>query len=217
MRGFIHCLILLCIYTPSIAQPITKIDTSKYRITLPDYWKPGNKVWQILDEKLPTVAEELKDKQLCGDDCKPKYIIEFEMSEPEVLDYHTNHLSTGSNFDVWEIVTLYSFSSSLYLFDDKDKLLTKFILVDTNEIWRVMNRAQLPTFIPRPPMRISVLRPPYNTTNPNSADRARAQEVLPGSTAQGVSPYSYINNNKEKLLPTQRNMLDIIDGKIRSW
>lgn len=218
MKQIIHLFIFTLILSPAAwSQSKPAVDPDKYRINLPDYWKPGNKVWEILDEKLPEVAEELKNKQLCGDDCRPKYTIEFEMSEPEIIDYHSNHISAGTKTSTWEFVTLYSFSSSLYLFDEKDQVLTKFILVDTNEVWRVVHKVQLPSFTPKAPMRISVLRPPFNTSNPNSSSSESMYWQLGNPAGQGVSPYSYINNNRARLNPSQRDMFNVVDRKIRSW
>ena len=196
------------------AQPKAIVDTNKYRINLPDYWKPGNKVWKILDEKLPLVSAELKDKQLCGDNCKPKYTIEFEMSEPVVTDYLTNSISSTATTQTWEFVTLYYFSSSLLLFDEIDKLLTRFILVDENETWRVVNKSTLATFTPRSQQKIYALSGPLLTLSNaiNRGSNAREQAGQPGT-----SPYQYINNNKDKLHPTRAHMLAVIDEKIRSW
>jgi hypothetical protein len=217
MKKLLHCLILLLGFTsPLFPQSKNSPDTNKYRLNLPDYWKPGNKVWRILDDKLPTVAPELVGKQLCGDDCKAKYTIEFEMSEPTILDYYSNHLTTNTQVETWEFVTLYSFTANLYLFDE-NKVLTRFILVDTNEIWRKINRAQLPAYVPKPPQKIYSVR---QTWNNNPSDPAR-QYVLfnsqNNSGMAGMSPYTYINENKAKLSPTQWDMLGIIDEKIRSW
>lgn len=182
------------------------VDTGKYRINLPDYWKPGNRVWRILDEKLPMVCEELKGKELCGDDCMPKYTIEFEMSEPVIYNYYFNHIS--SNFvytltsrpsETWEFHTFYGFECSLLLLDVQDKVITRFILVDTNEVWRISHRADLESFSPPPPMRIRSAIPLLNMGTP------------------GTTPYSYINNNREKLAPTRKDMLTVVDQKINDW
>src|SRR5689334_13486005 len=79
---------LLALMLSATAQdkklPLSK---NKYRINLPDYWGYGNKVWQILTEKLPLVSEELKGKDICGDNCRPKYTVDFYITEPEVIGY----------------------------------------------------------------------------------------------------------------------------------
>ena len=204
-------LLVLTVPAISVAQTLSDLDTGKYSINLPDYWKPGNKIWRILSDKLPLVCEELKDKELCGDHCNPKYSIEFEMSEPVIFDYFANHISSGSTTQTWEFVTMYSFSSSLLLLNEKNELLTKFILVDTNEVWRVVNKAQLASYMPPPPKKIYVQNPPY-LPNGESINRMSGR-----SGTAGQSPYSYINSNKDNLSPTRGDMLNIIDEKIRSW
>ena len=210
MKNFIPCyIVLFFISVISSGQSLSVIDTSKYRINLPDYWKRGNKIWQILNDKLPLVCEELIGKELCGDNCNAKYSIEFEMSEPLIYDYYSNHISSGKTTETWEFVTMYSFTSSLLLVNEKNELLTRFILVDTNEMWKVTHKAQLASYTPPPPQQI------YMLNNPG---------LVPGdpqlwnrSGTEGQSPYAYITKNKDNLAPTRRDMLGIIDEKIRSW
>ncbi len=206
------CLLAFVLFFAAFAaaQNLAAIDTGKYRINLPDYWRPGNKIWQVLTDKLPIVCEELVDKELCGDRCNPRYSIEFEMSEPDIIDYYANRSSIGKTTDTWEIVTLYRFSSSLLLFNEKDELLTRLILVGKDETWRVTERVELRSYVPSKPQRIYVA-PVGGQSN---ADLGNQQFSTP---IPGQSPYSYIDKNKEKLSPTRRDMLGIIDEKIRSW
>jgi hypothetical protein len=214
MKRILLFLSILCFVNATTdAQTLAAVDTGKYRINLPDYWKPGNKVWRVLTDKLPLVCEELADKELCGDRCNPRYSIEFEMSEPEIVDYYSHRISSDRRTDTWEIVTLYRFSSSLYLFDENDKPLTRLILVGKDEIWRVSQKISLASFKPSSPMQIYVA--PVGG-QPMSSDQLRMQQIA-GAAVPGQSPHHYINNNKDKLSPTRQNMLGIIDEKIRSW
>ena len=120
MKKFASCyFFLFLISIISSGQSLSEIDSSKYKINLPDYWKPGNKIWRILNDKLPQVCEELKNKELCGDNCNPAYRIEFEMSEPIINDYYSNHISSGTTSQTWEFVTVYRFTSSLLLVNKK--------------------------------------------------------------------------------------------------
>lgn len=210
MKKIISCYFFLFFISIAVSgQSLSAVDSIKYSIHLPDYWKPGNKIWQVLSDKLPQVCEELKGKQLCGDNCNPAYSIEFEMSEPVINNYYSNHISSGTTSQTWEFVTMYRFTSSLLLVNEKNELLTRFILVDTNEVWRVTHKAVLASYTPTPPQRIYMLNnPSLNTSDPELRHRF--------GTA-GQSPYAYINNHKNKLSPTQRDMLGIIDEKIRSW
>src|SRR5690348_14843925 len=99
MRSFILCALLFFngIFI-SRSQSLADLDSNKYRINLPAHWKPGNKIWKILSDKFPTVCDELKNKDLCGDQCNPRYTLELEILEPVVTEYDfycTNVTSTG--------------------------------------------------------------------------------------------------------------------------
>ncbi|MEO6613292.1 MAG: hypothetical protein ABIT05_15515 [Chitinophagaceae bacterium] len=140
----------------------SQVKNDKYRINLPSYWGKGHKVWKILIDKLPLVCEELAGKELCGDDCNPAYTVDFYLTEPTVVDFTTkkiitpadpytrNLLQKSMNFessgnlyypnntsivDSWQAFTNYSFQCFLLLKDAEGKILTRMILVDTNEIW----------------------------------------------------------------------------------
>lgn len=200
-------------------QTLSDIDTGKYRINLPERWKPGSKVWQILSDKLPLVCDELKEKEICGDDCNPKYRIEFYISQPVIFNYYPNHISSdytnnlnGRPTERWDFVTYYGFECSLLLFDEKNTLLTRFILVDTNETWNVKKRATLISFSPPPPQKIILRKISSSQSVLIDANNPNLNNVEMGET-----PYSYIINNKDKLCPDINNMLTIVDNKIRSW
>ncbi|NOT51186.1 MAG: hypothetical protein HOP10_07905 [Chitinophagaceae bacterium] len=164
--------LLLLLSIAAIAQNKTlPLSENKYRINLPDYWGHGNKVWNILTEKLPLVSEELKDKEVCGDDCHPKYSIDFYITEPELTGYtrykkpkavststralvnkipgtvlvpgsYSPQLPAGyynqaanNQPEQWQMTAEYVFQCFLLLKDDTGRIITKFILVDTNEVW----------------------------------------------------------------------------------
>ncbi len=161
------------------------LNENKYRIDLPDYWGHRNKVWQILTEKLPLVCDELKNKQICGDNCRPKYTVGFYITEPEVVGYtrykKPQPISTNTralvnkmpgvslntppynrNFPIeyynaapnnvsnekWETAGEYIFQCFLLLKDDTGHIITKFILVDTNEVWSSPYKAGSRSFFP---------------------------------------------------------------------
>jgi hypothetical protein len=210
--------------TETTGQRILPVDTNKYRINLPEYWKPGNRVWKILTDKLPLVCSEIKDKELCGDHCNPLYTLEFEMSDPVIFEYFSNHISsiyTNNQFvkpsETWEIQTLYGFECSLLLRNEKGVLITRFILVDTNEIWRVANRVTLASYAP-PPMPVNSTRRTRGSRNSGSVDsEPYTPAVISQFSQEGETPYSYINRNREKLAPAYRDMIAVVDRKINSW
>jgi hypothetical protein len=214
----------VCLFIETAGQRLQHVDSNKYRIDLPDYWKAGNRVWKILTDKLPLVCDEIRDKEICGDDCHPLYAIEFEMSDPVIFDYRANHIfSDYTNTlyvkpsDTWDIQTLYGFECSLLLRNEKGELITRFILVDTNEVWKVSNRVKLPSYSPAPlPVNYNSRRNRSNRISFDNTD-PMMQPLSPQIGQEGITPYSYINRNREKLYPTYRDMLNVVDRKINSW
>ena len=227
MKNLILYIALVVFCSPKIeGQRLTTLDTNKYRINLPGYWKPGNQIWRILSDKLPLVCGELKDKDICGDDCNPKYIIEFEMSEPVIMGYYPNHISSdfinnqySKPSEVWEIQTYYGFECSLYLRNEKGDYITRFILIDTNEVWKISNRVKLASYAP-PPRPLTSMNNRRTTSNRSGAiDMGNYNYIqsIPATGQEGQTPYSYIQTNKSKLAPSYRDLLAIVDMKINSW
>ncbi len=204
-------------------QHLASVDSMKYRINLPDYWRPGNKIWRILSDKLPAVCDELKDKELCGDDCNAWLSVEFEMSAPLIYDYLPAHLyanyandQRSKPSDLWDIQTIYGFECSMYLMDQTGTVITRFIIVDTNEVWRISNKIKLASFSPAPLPATYIRRTPSRVNN-GMIPEPVIQQVTPGNGQEGETPFAYINRNKEKLAPTLRDMFLVIDRKINSW
>ena len=207
---------LLLHSVPFYSQSLSTIDTGKYRINLPAHFKPGNKAWRILDEKLPLVCEELKNKELCGDNCNPAYTIDFTMSAPVVLDYYAQRIS-GTNYD---IITLYTFECFLLLKNNSGEIITRIVLVDTNDVFKITNKASIAEFlVPPPPNKISLQKNASgqpevvvaaNLNNPPTTSVFRSD----GSYGGIETPYSYINKNKEKLAPREKDQLAVIGQRI---
>lgn len=215
----IICLFLL--FSIATQFSYAQADTNKYRINLPGYWKPGNKAWRILNDKLPLVCEELKNKDLCGDNCNAMYSVDFELTEPEVFDYYAEKY--GGN--MYEIVALYYFQCNLYVKNRKGEVVTRIILVDSNEVYKHSERIQFNEFpVPPPPLKTYLQRRPGNTRvlvyAPSSVAGSVGSERLSNSVFSSngnnnsQSPYHYINNNKEKLRPREAELYSIIDKKI---
>ncbi len=225
MKKILICYALYACCIPGItAQRLSSLDTGKYRINLPSYWKPGNKIWEILTEKLPIVCEELKDKELCGDNCHPRYSIEFEMSAPVIYSYSPNHISSDYTntlnkrpTEVWDFTTSYGFECYLLLMDEKDNILTKFILVDDTELWTVTSRQTLRSYAPPPPQMASIRRNWSNRSGSLVDNSTQVQGLYPYTPQEGQTPYAYINDNKDKLSPSNNDMFLVVDRKIRSW
>jgi len=208
MRNFTLFLFLIFATKYCFAQT----DTNKYRLNLPAYWKPGNKAWRILDEKLPIVCDELKNKDLCGDNCNAMYVVDFDVSEPEVIDYYAEKRG-GTMYD---IITLYFFRSNLYVRNRSGDIVTRIILVDTNEVHKKITHIRFDDYyVPPAPQKTYMVRRPGQTPRLVVANEERS---APTNNTQGgrnsESPYSYINKNKERLKPGEREMYSVIDKKI---
>jgi hypothetical protein len=224
MKNIAACfLISICSLTETSGQSLSTVDSNKYRIDLPEYWKPGNRVWKILTDKLPLVCNEIKDKELCGDNCNPLYRLELEMSDPVIFEYFPNHISsiytntlTTRPSETWEIQTLYGFESSLLLKNNKGEIITRFILVDTNETWRVSNRVTLASYSP-PPIPANFPRRIRGSRNGAIEPGTMDQLITPSIGQEGETPYAYIFRNKEKLIPAIRDMYAVVDMNFNSW
>jgi hypothetical protein len=204
---------LFSLVTTAFSQNLSSVDTGKYAIELPDYWKPGNKIWNILSDKLPTVSPELANKDLCGDKCKPAYKVVLYLTEPYIYNYSFNHIYATKNTETLDFVTSYVFECSLLLLDHQENIITRFILVDTDETWKVSRRAELPVYKPVQAQRLVLLNNSTSMTN-----TINNNEVTHGRTGTaGITPYAYINNNQEKLAPTIKELYAIIDSKISAW
>jgi hypothetical protein len=207
------------------AQDLSKIDTGKYRIDLPAYWKPGNSIWHILNDKLPVVCDELKDKQLCGDDCNPKYIVAFEMTRPIIYDHYLGKVKSPDSSESWKSFAgrNYNFQASLLLLDNNGVLLTKFIIVDTNEVWMLYNKnaGQLkPKTItqdisqPIPP---SVATPALAQAYAVSMNGDNRRDPLPIYNKRSYTIYEPSEGSDNNEVPTLTDLFAIFDKKIRSW
>jgi hypothetical protein len=220
MRNYTFYFLSCFLLHPALfhSQSLAAIDTSKYRINLPAHFKSGNKAWRILDEKLPLVCEELKGKELCGDDCNPAYNIDFTMSAPVVLDYYAQRIA-GTNYD---IITLYTFECSLFLKNNAGEIVTRIILVDTNDVFKIANKASIAEFlVPPPPNKISLQKNASGQPEVVVAanlNNAPATSVFRSEGSYGgiETPYSYINKNKEKLAPKEKDQLAVIDQRIKA-
>jgi hypothetical protein len=168
MKKLSLLLLIVTVITAGVSAQRKKAtpDETKYRINLPDYWGKGHKVWSALIDKLPEICDELKDKDVCGDNCNPAWSVDFYITEAVIFDYtimkklSVNSTNTQLNvlqerarmqnpFDyqrylsipdnsrtTWNITTNYGFICYLLLRDYSGKIIAKLVLTDTNEVWR---------------------------------------------------------------------------------
>lgn len=175
-----RCRLLWSLFFSLLAVPLFSqrtlqdTDENKYRILLPDHWSNHSKAFHVLTDVLPALCPELKDKDICGDDCNPAWTVAFYLSEPELLSYqvyprnspitNTNTRSSFVSKDFYispaspqprqetgnnliyrqpntnttgkEIVSYFTFQCFLLLRDKEQNIVTRLILVDTNEVWQ---------------------------------------------------------------------------------
>ena len=197
-------ILFLSIAIQTNAQTLSSVDTNKYRIDLPDYWKPGSRVWQILSDKLPIVCDEIRNKDLCGDDCNPKYRIELFLSDPEIIDFASSRLSNDRKQESWQHTTYYAFECTLVLFDENQKPLTRFIVVGKDEVWTIVNNTSTNATAQPVPMKMVV------SANPRQEILVAPPRDIPRS---GSSPA----NHNRIFFPLEKDMLSVVDNKIKSW
>ena len=197
-------ILLLSIAVNTNAQTLSSIDTNKYRLDLPDYWKAGSKVWRILSDKLPLVCEEIRDKDLCGDDCNPKYRIELFLSDPEIVDFTSSRLSNDRNKETWQHMTYYAFECTLVLFDENQKPLTRFIVVGKDEVWKLVNNTS--SYAPAQPVPMKMIV----SNNPR-------QEILVSQPRETPRGGSSPLNQKRIFFPLEKDLFLVVDNKIKSW
>lgn len=214
-------LLLMTLPVTLEAQRLSAVDTGKYSLLLPPYWKPGNKAWRILDDLLITKIPELFNKELCGDDCNPAYRVEFYMSNPRIDHYSATHVNSTRYTQTWNITTHYSFEAALLLFDHTNKLLTRILLIDPEEDWRKLNRVEWNS--PRPVYPLSernlqavMVPPPGSPAGQEYLMLQQQQQMGTVAAPPQLSPRDYIYRNTEALFPTQQDLFAHTDDRIRS-
>jgi hypothetical protein len=161
------------------------------------------------------VCDELKGKEICGDDCKPKYTLEFYLSEPIVIDFKANPIASTHLTRSYNIVTSYAFECALILFDEKDRLITRINLVDLDDTWTVTHRAELQNGQPNFPIR-QVLGT-SNPAQPGGPFIYGAPNMYYPAGRQAQTPYSYIREHEADLYPTRSDMLNAVADSIRDF
>ena len=196
-----------------MSQKTARINPDKYRINFPPFWKPRPKAMRTLIDRLPGVCEELKDKDICGDDCRPKYTLEFYMSEPVIADFRANPIASGYQTRSYNIVTSYAFECALVLFDENDRLIKRVNLVNLDQTWTVTHRAELQngtsTFQNRQVTGIS------NPVQPGVAIVYNLPGMYAPAGRPAQTPYSYIREHEAELYPTRADMLNVVENMMK--
>ena len=205
---FLLCVLLVISFHSTNAQK-TRIDTTKYRINLPSYWKLGDKVWEILTDALPKVCPELVDKELCVGKCNPLYSIDLYISKPQFL-YKTAGLRPGYQ-DQYDIRTYYSFTSSLYMKDTQGVIIDDMLLVDTDEVFSMLKTAQ----VPPPSVYSTKTMNPKKMSSQSGPQLLNSMEQLSAGIPRNGSPNMLYTGN-EKLVIPDHIIYSIINSKLRA-
>jgi len=206
---YIAVFILFAVTFNIYSQKTLPVNENKYKLELYNVWGKSHPVAKKLLERLPDLCPELKDKEICGDDCNPAYTVEFYMSDPSVYEYRLQRVFAPPNTntrnlvqyplarlmspeqqansaanlqanDKWSVYSNYGFQSFLLLRDRNNQIITKLVLVDTNEVWESL----------------------------------RSTSIYTGGTSRYTTPFGYIDNNPDLLYPTREEMVGIAERKI---
>jgi hypothetical protein len=198
--------------TFSFAQgTLSEIDEDKYKINLPEYWGRGHKFLKILADKLPEKVEELKDKELCGDDCNPRYKIEFYITQPTMEEYRYSRILSPVNTNTRPN------SFPLYVGTDGRIIPSNLALSHQNSLANTDNKWQFRSFYS-----FNCYLLLMDTSNKILSkiillDNKEWWEKKIGvdlNREMQVTPASYLDANYEKLIPVAKDIFDIIENKI---
>ena len=98
--------------------------------------------------------------------------------------------------------------------DNSGKILTRMVLTDTNEVFRITHREKLNEYVPSPPRFLSLKRNPTGMSESDILRQVNNSANYQRPTTYETTPYSYIRNNKRKLQPTENDLLEVINQKI---
>ncbi len=207
----IHLLLLgglLVTFSVQAQKNKTAVNENKYRINLPDYWGRGNKVWKVLIDRLPQICEELSGKDICGDDCQPKYTVDFYMTEPVVIDYYTQKknppLNTRTNLFIKpgdprytdarfaDYTRPFSNSQNYNAWQVTSYYNFEFFLLLKDETGKILTR-----------MILVDTTETWTTVHDINLTSSGSQNIL-----------NYVSDNKDKLLPPDKDLIAIADKKM---
>jgi hypothetical protein len=228
MRKLILSILLYIIGVNAFSQ-INFVDTNKYKVMLPSFWKKDKGLLKLFDTTLYKTWYELQNKRICTKSCDPFFLVILVISKPEYLDPYvsfnerpeidqvSDYKGTGNNAHF--IIIPYKFSAKLVLKNQEGKILSEKIIVDTTEVFKKFQYERVTSKSTKYPVSID---PPYTGSDPGKREESRvAREKQMKESAQTNSftnekifdPVEYKKNHRYDHDPVL--LYTIIDKRIR--
>jgi len=188
----------------------SKPDDTKYRINLPDYWGKHHKVRTTLIDKLPEICEELKEKDVCGDNCNPAWSVDFYITDAVIFDYSvmekfTPVLSTNTQLNV--MLEQRRMQNPI----DFLRYNNQYISNTNKRTWKITTNYGFQCFL--------LLRDDTGKiitklvlTDTNEVWSKEHNIIMNNVTT--TTPQSYIENSYKKLAPFPKDLMEIAEQKI---
>ena len=188
----------------------SKPDDTKYRINLPDYWGKHHKVRTTLIDKLPEICEELKEKDVCGDNCNPAWSVDFYITDAVIFDYtvmekFTPVISTNTQWNARQELNRIQYPIAFPLYNNQ------FISNTNQRSWKITTNYGFRCFL--------LLRDDTGKiitklvlTDINEVWSKEHNIIMHNVTT--TTPQSYIENSYNKLAPFPKDLMEIAEQKI---
>ena len=193
------------------------ISENKYRINLPDYWRNGHKVWKTLADKLPLTCEELKDKELCGDDCNPKYTVELYITEPANFAYDFRYIQPPAYTGTRHLGRISTRERTSDRIDPGAYYNPERAYYSRNSNnWEITTTYDFQGFLILLDENDKVLVKLVLVDTNEVWKLTQAVNMTGRMDFTTLTPQAYVNEHKEKFQPTLYHLLEIIEEKILS-
>ncbi len=176
-----------------------KLQFDAYKLELPNEWKGRGRFTSIITDILDTLIPELKNKKVCVD-CNAAYKVKLVVNNPSISTQNIKEQSSNINSKdkIFECTTIFSFTSGFALYAKDGHLIVELLLVEPENQFTITREFKL-------------ARDAYTTPVSNKALGNRRQSTVLFDTP---SPYEYVKNNLEAMLPTQKELLQFTEQKI---
>lgn len=190
----------------------SKTDDTKYRINLPDYWGKGHKVWATLIEKLPAICEELKGKDICGDNCDPAWSVDFYITEAVIFDYTVVKkfpvMSTNTQLNAMQEQTRMKNAIDFQRFNMQS-------ISNTNDnVWKITTNYGFQCFLLLRDDTGKIITKLVLTDTNEVWSKEHVVNMSSNGNFSSISPQSYIENSGNKLAPLPKELMEIAEQKI---
>jgi hypothetical protein len=219
-------MLLLVLSFVGISQNNYQVPKGTFNIDLPSYWQQHTSSKKILGAALPLICQELKDKVYCEGRCDAEYSIKLEITDPLIEGRDYRSIGKSGSQEQFEFNTYYSFNATLLLTDKNNMIVTRMLLVDTNEIWIAKRKATIsknnPNNLPALTNNqlVSVQSGRANnyqqviTTNSNVFGSSNNNYINPNTPELYDTPDSYMHGKQRELNPRTEELYKVVNEKI---